>query len=252
MPLHFDVRCSSLDVRFFALHSTSDERGIYEVAPRSRLLRTGSCDLLQSQSGERRKARLRCFIMLTPEYLADKFAAALGYSDYMQTGKEEHQRRWQQALDASSLTGSQTNLIGSFTRQMNVLVISGIWCGDCAIQGPLLQRIAAANPGKIDLRWVDRDEHKDLSDQLKINGGARVPVAIFVAEDFELCAVYGERPLSRYRAIARKQLGESCEIAIAAPDPDEHAATLQEWLNEFERIQLMLRISPRLRKKHGD
>jgi hypothetical protein len=30
------------------------------------------------------------------------------------------------------------------------------------------------------------------------------------------------------------------------------AATLQEWLNEFERIQLMLRISPRLRQKYGD
>jgi hypothetical protein len=73
-----------------------------------------------------------------------------------------------------------------------------------------------------------------------------------MAEDFEHCAIYGERPLNRYRAIARKQLGESCEIAIAAPDPDEHATTLQEWLNEFERIQLMLRISPRLRQKHGD
>jgi hypothetical protein len=191
-------------------------------------------------------------MILNSDYLTGKFAAALIYADYMKTGKEEHQRRWQQALDAASLTDSQAKLIGSFTRQMNVLVISGIWCGDCAVQGPLMHRIALGNPGRIDLRWVDRDEHKDLSDQLKINGGARVPVAIFMAEDFEPCAVYGERPLSRYRALARKQLGESCEIAIAAPDPDEHATTLQEWLNEFERIQLMLRISPRLRKKHGD
>jgi hypothetical protein len=191
-------------------------------------------------------------MMLSTEYLAGKFSTALTFADYIKTGKDEHQRRWQQAFDASSLTDAQTQLIGSFTRQMNLLVISGIWCGDCAIQGPLLQRIALANPGKIDLRWLDRDLHKDLSDQLKINGGARVPVAIFMAEDFEHCAIYGERPLNRYRAIARKQLGESCEIAIAAPDPDEHATTLQEWLNEFERIQLMLRISPRLRQKHGD
>ena len=79
-----------------------------------------------------------------------------------------------------------------------------------------------------------------------------MPVAIFMAEDFEYCGTYGERPLSRYRALARKQLGESCEIAIAPPNADEHAATLQDWLNEFERIQLMLRISPRLRKKHND
>jgi hypothetical protein len=73
-----------------------------------------------------------------------------------------------------------------------------------------------------------------------------------MAEDFEHCSIYGERPLSRYRILARKQLGESCEIAIAPPDAAEHASTLQDWLNEFERIQLLLRISPRLRKKHGD
>ena len=30
------------------------------------------------------------------------------------------------------------------------------------------------------------------------------------------------------------------------------AAVLQEWLNEFERVQWMLRLSPRLRQKHGD
>jgi thiol-disulfide isomerase/thioredoxin len=189
---------------------------------------------------------------MNTQLLTEKFAAGLSYSDYLATGKEEHQRRWNQAFDASKLTAAQTALISSFTRQMNVLVISGIWCGDCATQGPLLQRIAAVNPNSINLRWLDRDLHKDLSSLLRINGGDRIPVAIFMAEDFEHCSVYGERPLSRYRVLARKQLGESCEIAIAPPDADEHAATLQEWLNEFERIQLMLRISPRLRKKHGD
>jgi hypothetical protein len=48
------------------------------------------------------------------------------------------------------------------------------------------------------------------------------------------------------------QLGAACPIGIAPPDADEVAATLQDWLNEFERIQLMLRLSPRLRRKHDD
>jgi hypothetical protein len=36
------------------------------------------------------------------------------------------------------------------------------------------------------------------------------------------------------------------------PDAEETAATLQDWLDEFERVQLMLRLSTRLRQKHGD
>jgi hypothetical protein len=30
------------------------------------------------------------------------------------------------------------------------------------------------------------------------------------------------------------------------------AQIVQDWLNEFERVQWMLRLSPRLRKIHGD
>ncbi len=59
-------------------------------------------------------------------------------------------------------------------------------------------------------------------------------------------------PLQRYRSLAAKQLGPSCPTGILPPDKDETAATLQDWLNEVERVQLMLRLSARLRQKHGD
>ena len=71
-----------------------------------------------------------------------------------------------------------------------------------------------------------------------------MPVAIFMAEDFELCGVYGDRTINRYRALAKKQLGPSCPIGVVPPDRDEMAATLKDWLDEFERVQLMLRLSP--------
>jgi thiol-disulfide isomerase/thioredoxin len=135
---------------------------------------------------------------------------------------------------------------------MKVLVVSGIWCGDCVQQCPLQARIAEANPAMIDLRIVDRDQNRDLAEQVRVNGGDRVPVALFLAEDFEFCSGYGDRTIHRYRALARKQLGAACPIGLAPPDQDEVAATLADWLVEFERVQLMLRISPRLRQKHHD
>lgn len=163
-------------------------------------------------------------------YLADKFKVALLYADYLKTGTEEHQRRWALAFESSKLTDAQTQLIASFTRKMNVLVISGIWCGDCATQCPLLQRIASANPTKIDVRWLDRDLHKDLSEQLKINGGVRVPMAIFMAEDYEHCGVYGERPLSRYRVLAQAawRIGSARDSAAGDRSKRRHAAGLVE------------------------
>lgn len=194
------------------------------------------------QSGQSQRAAL----------LAEKFKSSLAYADYVNTGTTEQQNRWRQVYEAAALTNDQKALSASFTREMRLLCVSGIWCGDCVQQVPLIQRIAESNPSKMDLRILDRDENRDLAEQVRINGGDRVPVLILLSEDYEPCAVAGDRTLSRYRALARKQLGAACPVAIAPPDPDELASTLQDWLDEIERVQWMLRLSPRLRQKHND
>jgi hypothetical protein len=150
-----------------------------------------------------------------------------------------------------TLTGDQKKLVGAFTRKINIIGLSGVWCGDCVQQCPLIQRIADANK-VIDLRWVDRDEHDDLQRKLMINAGRRVPVLVFCAEDFELVNWYGDRTLRRYRAIAQRQLGPSCPLPGAPVDANELSQTLQDWLDEFERVHLLLRLSARLRQIHND
>jgi hypothetical protein len=189
---------------------------------------------------------------MNASFLAEKFAAALPYDRYVLTGSEEQQRRWRQIYEATRLTPEQTQRLMTYRRDMKVLIVSGIWCGDCVQQVPLLQRAVEANPARVEMRLVDRDQHRDLSEKVRINAGDRVPVVLFLAEDNELCAVFGDRTLGRYRALAARQLGGTCPLAIAPPPQEELAATLQDWLNELERVQLMLQLSGRLRQKHGD
>jgi hypothetical protein len=56
----------------------------------------------------------------------------------------------------------------------------------------------------------------------------------------------------RYRALAVSTLGPSCPTGIIAPEKDELDATLGDWLIEVERVQLMLRLAPRLRQRYQD
>jgi len=190
--------------------------------------------------------------MLTDvEYAQAVFERGLRYEDYLATGTAEQQRRWGDMAKAVGLNLEQKKLIGSFVREMKVLVVSGIWCGDCVEQCPLIQAIAEASE-RIELRFIDRDEQEDLRDMLLICGGKRVPVVLFMAEDYAMCGVYGDRTLSRYRRLAKRQLGAACSTGLFVPEADEIAETLNGWLGEFERIQLMLRLSTRLREKHQD
>lgn len=185
------------------------------------------------------------------ELLQRAFNDAVDYDTYL-ASDPGRAAPWVRVGERTHLTEPQRSLIASFTRRMHVLVVSGIWCGDCSAQGPMLAAIAEANAKAIDLRWVDRDEASEVANEVRICGGSRVPTVIFMAEDFEFVSLLGDRTLSRYRAMAARQLGPSCPVPGAAHDPDEHAATLQEWIDEFERVHLLLRLSPRLRALHED
>ncbi len=188
---------------------------------------------------------------LDAEFLERKHRAGLGFDQYVSTAKPEKQSAWRAVYDQIELTEPQRTLLQSFTRKMHILVSSGVWCGDCVQQCPLLARIAEATE-MIDLRFVDRDEHADLSQRIMICQGLRVPTAVFMAEDFEFIGLMGDRSLTRYRSMAAQQLGANCPLPGAPIPTDELRATLQDWLNEIERLQLLLRLSPRLRQKHGD
>ncbi len=185
-------------------------------------------------------------------YLRAEHEAGLTYDAYLQTATDRQRADWQQVYDQVRLTDSQQQLLASFYRNMKVITLSGIWCGDCVQQGPLVQRIAEAAGDTIDLRWLNRDAHPELQAKVAINAGHRVPVVVFCAEDFEPLGWFGDRTLSRYRAMAERQLVGACPLPGAAMDDNELADTLQDWVDQFERMQLILRLSARLKKKYDD
>ena len=182
--------------------------------------------------------------------LFDRFPAGLPMADFLaKHGSPAHQKRWQATYDAVQLTPPQKELLKAFKREMNVFVLAGAWCGDCSGQCPIFDRFAEPAPN-IKVRYIDNAEHADVQQELSINGGKRVPVVVFFSEDGYEVLRYGERPLSKYRQMVRDLDGDACPTGIGT-DPLLVQIT-QDWLNEFERVQWLLRLSGRLRQKHGD
>lgn len=190
--------------------------------------------------------------MIETEFLRAKFEHALPYDAYVATGRGSHQKAWADFRALVRTTPQHAALFKGFTRKMRILVVSGTWCGDCVQQVPMLDAIAQLRPDLIELRALDRDAHMDLARRLTINDGNRVPVVLFLNEEFDFVSMLGDRTLSRYRAIAGRQLGASCPLPGAPVPADEIAATLQDWVDETERVQLICRLSTKLRAKHRD
>lgn len=276
------------------------------------------------------------------------FQRALPYGSYLQHYANEEQRaRWGRSYDAVSLSSEQKNLLQSFRRRMNVLCLTGAWCGDCVNACPIFQRFAEACPqislvfvnrvqgwvdapviaapkpgtaadpedirstplGKILVKWgvlsaerVDKAllvqeerkakgldirigdvmtdmgmisrEQRDkalaaqggfgsvdswdtaVAKELMLNGGSRVPMLVFLSEDWMECGRYGDRTLATYREKARKKLGSmegaSCPTGLMGEEKNMLAANIAGWLEQFERAQWMLLTSPRLAALHGE
>ena len=182
---------------------------------------------------------------------AAAFEEALPYQAFLEKyGTPDQRHRWEAFRQSISLTPEQTSLLGGFSREMKVLVLAGTWCGDCVNQCPIFELFANASE-KLNVRYADRDDAADLAAQLKTCGGARVPAVVFLSEDGQFCGRYGDRTLTKYRQMVSTLHGASCSTGIGDA---EHftASVIQDWLNEFERIQWMLRTSTRLRQLHGD
>jgi hypothetical protein len=187
------------------------------------------------------------------QFWQEHYGRAVSYAEYLEHSDPAKVKRWIEfEQQMPPLEEEQIARLTRSGRILHVLVYSGIWCGDCARQGPMLHRITEACGDRVDLRLIDREASPALKDELRILGGERVPVIVFLSEDFFEVGRFGDRMLSVYRAKAERELGETTEAGLTSPQAEQLASEQEEWVRAFERILLLLRLAPALRARYGD
>lgn len=180
------------------------------------------------------------------------FELGLDYVSYLAAMQGARADRWR-AMEARlpPLAPAARARLEIHPRRLNVLVYSGAWCGDCVRQGPMLAHLAAAC-ADAPVSFVERDQSVELQEELRVMGALRVPVVVFLSEDFWEIGRCGDRMLTSYRAKAQREVGAACDTGLVPPPGQELAAEMGEWLDQFERMLLIARLSPPLRERHGD
>lgn len=84
--------------------------------------------------------------------------------------------------------------IAANEREMIWLIITEGWCGDAAQNVPVIEKIAAES-GKIDTRYILRDENLELMDEFLTGGARSIPKLIAIDPlTFEVVFTWGPRP----------------------------------------------------------
>jgi thiol-disulfide isomerase/thioredoxin len=173
------------------------------------------------------------------------------FKEFLCDASIEQVMRWNESLErAPDLTDEQRRRLINYNRILRVLMIVGAWCGDCSRTAPYLMKIAEAAGKKVDFRIIDRDAYPKLKDEIRIVGGSRVPSTIFITEDWFEAGRFGDRTLTVYRNKMAREVGRGVDQGILNTKSRERE--LSEWVDQFERILIMLRVAPALREKYGD
>ena len=116
------------------------------------------------------------------------------------------------------------------------IVLTADWCGDAAVNVPIIQRMAEFSQSE--LRFLIRDENLELMDQYLTNQTARsIPIFIFIDEAGEEKRVWGPRAEEVQQLV----------VSLRKDLPDTDAPDFEEkQKNMYREFKKMVTTDPKL------
>jgi hypothetical protein len=120
------------------------------------------------------------------------FEKGMTFEEY-RTSMQVNQQELSQVYDQLTFTEEDQSTFKEVAdRNWRGIVLTADWCGDAALNVPVLQRIAEES--NIELRFLIRDENLELMDQYLTNGKSRsIPIFVFINQEGKETMVWGPR-----------------------------------------------------------
>jgi hypothetical protein len=139
--------------------------------------------------------------------------SGMTFEEWLETAESDEARQaMEQDLAGQKLEPQLEALLGALPRPVYVVAIAEAWCGDVRRHVPVLQRLAQVAPN-LQIRYITREQHKDVFVRFLTNGGEAIPKFVFLSDQFVECGNWGPMPAADRVLIAR---GKACGDVGAA------------------------------------
>ena len=141
----------------------------------------------------------------------DLFSRGLSFEEFVNQDKDTYKEKTLEIYDGITISEELIAEIRAIDSIIHVLVFAEIWCPDCMINVPVLQKMSETNPN-FNIRIVSREGHEEYMDSYKVNGKPKIPTFVFMNEEFEELGAFIEQP-QVVKVIEAK--GKQVEIIVA-------------------------------------
>ncbi len=112
-------------------------------------------------------------------------------------------QRMQRIKKTVSLSPAALQLLGQLSKPIHWLVITENWCGDSAQSTPIMEKMAEAAGGNIELRFIYRDANPDLMNARLTGTSMSIPKVIQLDSAFHVIGSWGPRPDKAHQLVIR-------------------------------------------------
>lgn len=142
---------------------------------------------------------------------AELFLSGCTFEEFVNKDMDINRDKTLEIYDLIKLDEELANTIKGIGRSIKILAFAEIWCPDCMINVPALQRIQEINP-KLELRLQPREGNEEALIPYKVGGKAKIPTFIVMDEKYKELGVFIETPKIIKDIVAK---GNQVEVIVA-------------------------------------
>jgi alkyl hydroperoxide reductase subunit AhpF len=139
------------------------------------------------------------------------FKKGISFMEFVNKDKDTYKERTLEIYNDIELDEALQQEIKKVHELVNILVVAEIWCPDCMINVPALQKMTEINPNFV-ISIVAREGNEAFMDNYKMNGKIKVPTFVIMDKDFKTLGAFIEQP-QILKDIEEK--GKQVEIIVA-------------------------------------
>lgn len=121
------------------------------------------------------------------------FEAGISFQDFVNLDEDSYKENTLYVYRNINITDSMVRRIENIDKKINVLICAEIWCPDCMINVPVIEKMKQINDN-INLSIVGKDNSKNFFNKYTPDEVVKIPTFVFFDESFNEIGSFVERP----------------------------------------------------------
>ncbi|HHV25855.1 thioredoxin family protein [Anaerosalibacter bizertensis] len=121
------------------------------------------------------------------------FHSGISFQDFVNMDEDSYKEKTLEVFNSIDFSDEFVERIKSIDKNIKILICAEIWCPDCMINVPVVEKMKKMN-NKIEISIVNREGNEDFFKKFSKDEKVKIPTFIFYDEEFNLLGTFIERP----------------------------------------------------------